>query len=217
MMSISATILALDLSTPCGRIAVLRGDEVLFRADFQSERSHNAQVFAPLGQALKMIPADFPTVVVVGIGPGSYTGVRISIAAAQGVALARRWPIVGWPSIASAPDDDYQVLGDARRGQFYHARVKNGRLLQPPILVPEDQARSLVEDGGTWVTFDACPPLSLRSVRCLTPDAVILGRHITGLSEAELNQISSQPLEPFYLQEAFITTARKAGKSVPQH
>ena len=82
------TILALDLSTPRGDLAVLRGDDVVFTSAFVSERSHNAQVFAPLREALAVAGSDLD-LIVIGTGPGSYTGVRIAIAAAQGVALSR--------------------------------------------------------------------------------------------------------------------------------
>ncbi len=47
-----ATLLALDLSTAHGSLAVVCGNEVRFEASFQSERSHNARVFAPLQKAL---------------------------------------------------------------------------------------------------------------------------------------------------------------------
>ena len=94
-----ATLLALDLSTAHGSIAVVRGDDVLFRSTFQSERSHNAQVFAPLREALAAA-GDQLTGIVIGNGPGSYTGVRIAIAAAQGIALSRNVWSVGCPSLA---------------------------------------------------------------------------------------------------------------------
>ena len=124
-------LLALDLSTAHGSIAVVRGDDVLFRSSFQSERSHNAQVFAPLREALAVAGSEL-TGIVIGNGPGSYTGVRIAIAAAQGIALSRNVWCVGWSSL-TAPDVDapasFSVIGDARRQSFYLARVENGRLL----------------------------------------------------------------------------------------
>lgn len=208
-------VLALDLSTSQGVLAVVRGGEVLLETSFQSERSHNAQVFAPLGAALAVIPEGEKAILVVGTGPGSYTGVRISIAAAQGVALARGWPVVGWPSIASADATSYSVLGDARRGQYYHAVVKHGRMIQAPRLMPAEEAVGLVADGGAWLTFDAKSPLGLAAVSLATPDAATLARLVTGLPDSELESLAAQPLEPFYLQEAFITVARKAGKHVP--
>ena len=210
----SRLVLAIDLSTPRGVLAVVRGDLVLFEATFQSERSHNAQVFAPLGEALDAMPANEKAVMVVGTGPGSYTGVRISIAAAQGIALSRGWELLGWPSIATSELASYAVLGDARRGQFYHALIHDGRMTHAPVLVPAEKATALVADGGTWLSYDERAPLGL-PVTMATPDAAALGKFISRLPEAEFQQGCTATLEPFYLQEAFITVARKAGKHVP--
>ncbi len=208
-------VLALDLSTSRGALAAVRGDELLFESTFQSERSHNAQVFAPLTEALAAIPQGEKAVLVIGTGPGSYTGVRISIAAAQGVALSRGWPVLGWPSIATSTVGTYSVLGDARRGQYYHAAVELGRMVQAPRLMIAEEAASLVMAGGIWLTFDAKVPLGLNAVTLAQPDVVAMGRLVSQLPDNELQSRAAEPLEPFYLQEAFITVARKAGKQVP--
>jgi len=214
-MPSARTVLAIDLSTPCGVIVVVRSNEVLFEASFQSERSHNAQVFAPLTEALAAIPSGEKATLVVGTGPGSYTGVRISIAAAQGVALSRGWPVLGWPSISTAEVADYHVIGDARRGQFYHATIQAGHMTLAPQIITAEEVGKLVAAGGTWLTFDAKPPLGLAAVALAQPDATALGRFIARLPESEIETVVARPLEPFYLQEAFITVARKTGKQVP--
>lgn len=204
------TILALDLSTACGSIAVLRGDEVLFEASFQSERSHNAQVFAPLRDALVAAGDDLAGVVI-GNGPGSYTGVRIAIAAAQGVALSRGVWCVGWSSL-TAPDIDapasYSVIGDARRQCFYLARIENGRLLPDVEIVPPEVARERVGNDH-WLTFDDRAPLELGRVRMARPSAKRLGENLQGLSAVEVSQLAGQPLIPHYLAEAFITMPKQ--------
>lgn len=207
------TVLALDLSTTRGVIAVVRGESVLFQASFTAERSHNAQVFTPLQQALAAIGKNSARIAI-GTGPGSYTGVRIAIAAAQGVALSRAWPIIGWPSIATAQPADYQVLGDARRGMFYSAAVTQHGLGEIQLLDAAG-AQALVSDGGVWKSFDAKLPLGLAEVELVMPDAVCLAQIVGGLSEAEVQTHAARPLEPIYLQEAFITVAKKAGKAVP--
>lgn len=216
------TVLALDLSSPRGVIAVVRGDAVLFEAVFQSERSHNAQVFAPLVEALAVIGqgsaviGQGSAVIAVGTGPGSYTGVRISIAAAQGLALSRGWPVVGWPTIAALDLPEYHVLGDARRGHFYTAAVSQGKLLAAPLVVTAEAARQEVEAGGEWLTLDAKVPLDLADVRLCQPDAVALARRVLAMPEREIAERAAALLEPVYLQDAFITTAKKAGKAVPR-
>ena len=212
-MSHCRTVLALDLSSTRGVIAVRREGMVVFEAGFTAERSHNAQVFAPLGEALEAM-GSAPGLIVIGTGPGSYTGVRIAIAAAQGIALSRGWPVIGWPSITTAPVENCQVIGDARRGMFYLASVTQ-RLLGPIEIVDAETARARVQSGGGWCSFDACPPLGLPQVKLCPPDAARLAEVAEALSDDDIQALAARPLEPVYLQDAFITTAKKAGKKVP--
>ena len=204
-------LLALDLSTAHGSIAVVRGADVLFRSTFQSERSHNAQVFAPLREALAAA-GDELTGIVIGNGPGSYTGVRIAIAAAQGIALSRDVWCVGWSSL-TAPDvaapASYPVIGDARRQSFYLARVEDGRLLPDLDIVSAEVARERVAVDETWFTFDAKPPLSLTTLHAAKPDAAKLAQIVQSLPAAELEELIAQPLIPHYLAEAFITMPKR--------
>jgi len=206
------TLLALDLSTAHGSIAVVRGDDVLFEASFQSERSHNAQVFAPLRNALDAAGENLAGIVI-GNGPGSYTGVRIAIAAAQGIALSRGVWCVGWSSL-TAPDSDascsYSVIGDARRQSFYLARVENGRLLPDVEIVSPEVARERVGDEK-WLTFDVQPPLGIAQVLVVRPSANRLARNIQALGAVELSRLVEEPLIPHYLAEAFITMPKQRG------
>lgn len=208
-------LLALDLSTAHGSIAVVRGDDVLFQASFQSERSHNAQVFAPLREALAAAGGQL-TGIVIGNGPGSYTGVRIAIAAAQGIALSRNVWCLGWSSL-TAPDvaapASYSIIGDARRQSFYLARVEDGKLRPEVEIVSADEARTRTADGCAWFTFDAKPPLGLTTLRSARPDAAKLARIIQSLHTDELAMLSAQPLIPHYLAEAFITMPKRPALS----
>ena len=205
-------VLALDLSSPRGMLAVVRDGEVLHEAAFTSERSHNARLFAPLAAALVPLGSG-PARLVVGTGPGSYTGVRIAIAAAQAVALARGWPVFGLPTLVTAAATPCRVLGDARRGQYYVARIADGAVAELRLLDAE-AARAEVAAGGDWFTYDAVVPLGLANVQTVQPDAVALARLAAGLPEETVTERGAGPLEPLYLQEAFITTAKKAGKHV---
>ncbi|MBN8422546.1 MAG: tRNA (adenosine(37)-N6)-threonylcarbamoyltransferase complex dimerization subunit type 1 TsaB [Verrucomicrobia bacterium] len=203
-------LLALDLSTAHGSIAVVRGDDVLFRSTFQSERSHNAQVFAPLREALAAAGNEL-TGIVIGNGPGSYTGVRIAIAAAQGIALSRNVWCVGWSSL-TAPDLDapasYDIIGDARRQSFYLARVENGRLLPDLDIVSAETARERTADCEIVYTFDPKPPLGL-ALHSAKPDAAKLAQIVQSLPADELATLIAQPLIPHYLAEAFITLPKR--------
>ncbi|RYF02799.1 MAG: hypothetical protein EOO40_12900, partial [Deltaproteobacteria bacterium] len=66
--------------------------------------------------------------IVIGLGPGSFAGVRISIAAALGMQLIQDAELVGIPSVAALETGTprYIAVGDARRDTFYWSEVEAG-------------------------------------------------------------------------------------------
>ena len=206
-------VLAIELSTSRGQIALARGDEVLFEETFTSERSHNSRLYAPLGRALREAGTGLG-LIVVGTGPGSYTGVRIGIASAQGIALARSVPVIGWPSVGAPEEVDetsFFVVGDARRGGFYVFDFPEKIPPQAPLLLTEpDFRRWHLERGpGRVICFDPVIPLRLADIELCHPSALKLARIGSSLAEADLARLASRPLEPLYVREAFITKAKR--------
>ena len=198
-------ILAIDLSTPCGHVALLDDDTVLFEQSFTSNRSHNSMLYAPLAAALDAA-GDGLQSIVVGTGPGSYTGVRISIAAGQGVALSRNVPMCGLPSITTLSEEhEHVVVGDARRGKYYTAHVLDGRIEGALVLHDESGAHAWLDARTSLPCFtsDASAPLGRSSIIISKPSAVRLAKNA-------LHQKPEQQLliEPLYLQEAFVTTPK---------
>src|SRR5688572_27664606 len=111
--------LAIDTSTVRGSVAVWMRGELVINDNFTADRSHSAALFMSLERARSEIP--HLDQVVVGLGPGSYAGIRIGIAAAIGLSLALGSRLLGIPSVAAleVPESNYLVIGDARRGSFY--------------------------------------------------------------------------------------------------
>lgn len=197
--------LGIDLSTSHGHIAVVADDDVvMFEQTFTSERSHNSMLYGPLGEALE-VAGDGLKAIVIGTGPGSYTGVRISIAAAYGVALSRSVPVNGVPSIAALGDESYAVIGDARRGKFYAAEVRDGLLTDGFALLDEAGLRAWLEEHKDLPlrSSDVVAPLGLANVQLTRPSAIRLARH--GLRPG---LVADDNVEPLYVQEAFITKAK---------
>ena len=204
-------ILAIELSTPTGQLAVVREGKVLHESAFTSNRSHNSMLYVPLAQALEAA-GEALGLIVVGTGPGSYTGVRISIAAAHGVALSRNVPVIGLPSLAALSElTDYHVTGDARRGKFYTIRVIQGGLqgeleLHDEAGLREWKARHA---GEPCFTSDAAAPLDLPGVVVAQPSAVLLAHLAAKLDPEAIATLAAHELEPVYITEAFITTKKK--------
>jgi len=208
-----SAILAIETSTALGSVAVVRGDEVLFENRFSSDRSHNSQLFDPLREALDVCGASLRAIIV-GTGPASYTGVRIGIAAAQGVALSRQVPVIGLPSVLAAEVGvaSYHVCGDARRGSYFVAKVSGGALIgEIAVLDAEGLRRRHAGSHRTdpWFTFDTAAPLGLQEVLCASPSAARLAAVAAALPRETLNSLSKAPLEPIYLSGPFVTMPRK--------
>ncbi len=94
--------------------------------------------------------------ILVGIGPGSFAGIRSALAYAQGYAIGSGCAVVGLPSpCACATDGCIAVVGDARRGLFWIALLDGAQLAQPIFQVPLAELRGAVPENVVVVTPDA--------------------------------------------------------------
>ncbi len=159
-------VLALETATERASVALVAGSEV--RAAWHGETAGDlCRQFAPrIAEVLERGGAGFGEIelVAVGLGPGSFTSLRIGLATAKAVALSRDVPLVGVPSLAAmAWQARHRFSGllcpvlDAKRGDLYAAgyRVADGQTRQPQPEIaakPEAVAAVMKEHGGP-VTF----------------------------------------------------------------
>jgi tRNA threonylcarbamoyladenosine biosynthesis protein TsaB len=136
-----STVLALDTSTDWASLALVRGQNVVWEKEIPSQRSHSAALFPALVEASSVVDGRIDRIAV-GLGPGSFAGIRIAIAAAMGLEAVWGCELVGLPSVlALAPRSfSYRVLGDARRGTWYYSSVDQGHCVDGPRLVESDEA-----------------------------------------------------------------------------
>jgi tRNA threonylcarbamoyladenosine biosynthesis protein TsaB len=137
-------VLALDTATDIATACVVTDGAVRAEGTIGPER-YAAQRILELADELLAEAGLRPValdVVVVGTGPGSFTGLRIGIAAARGLGLALGIPVAGVSTLealrAGAGPAAYAVI-DARRGEVFAA----GPDLAPAVLRPEALARLL--------------------------------------------------------------------------
>lgn len=203
-------ILALETSTRRASLALMERDsrEVVAERRFETERAHNAAIFAPLCELLDLAGESLSRLVV-GLGPGSYGGVRVAIAAANGIALVRGTPTEGISSLRAweAPGDDYHVLADARRRSYALATVRGRELAGEPRIVEAEEIEARLERLRAelpWPVLTADAALSERfpGVGLCFPSAARLGALA---APAPPRPAACPPLEPHYLRPPFIT------------
>jgi tRNA threonylcarbamoyl adenosine modification protein YeaZ len=124
--------LAIDTSTSRTIVAIIEDGEVLFEKFHDGATDHGRALGDLVNQALRSNPTI--DAVVVGMGPGPFTGLRVGISFARSFALARAIPIVGVCSLDAIDIDatEYIVAVDARRNEIYWARYKDGMRIEGP-------------------------------------------------------------------------------------
>lgn len=117
---------ALETSTAFGSVAVARGDRVVAEVALGVQTRHAESALPALESALSLAGLARTDIeeVVVGAGPGSFTGVRVAAAMAKGLVAALEVPLVAYSSllalVAGVPSTGPMCgLFDARRGEVY--------------------------------------------------------------------------------------------------
>lgn len=195
------TILAIDTSTTLGSVALLVDGELRLDETFSADRSHTASLFTVLERARGLV--EKIDMVAVGLGPGSYAGIRIAISAAIGFQIGIGARIVGLPSVAALETEAtrYCAVGDARRETFYFARVEEGCCTDGPRLVNEAELHAALDTFSDW-------PVLVSAPLAVVPDATVvspLASRLARLAAAGLSIIAEETLEPLYLREPHIT------------
>jgi tRNA threonylcarbamoyl adenosine modification protein YeaZ len=133
-------VLAIDTSTSRTSVAIIEDAKVLYSGFRDGATAHGPSLPALVQEALAVSDVDE---VVVGMGPGPFTGLRVGIAFAQSFALARQIPVRGVCSLdaiaAQIKENDFIITVDARRKEVYWARYTNGvRISDPAVNFPAD-------------------------------------------------------------------------------
>jgi tRNA threonylcarbamoyladenosine biosynthesis protein TsaB len=116
-------LLAIDTATHAIGLALHDGIQVLAESYWASGRYHTVELAPTVAMMLKRAGAEpaHLQAAAVTLGPGSYTGLRIGVAFAKGIALSHRLPLVGVPT--------FEVLAQAqpRRKEPLFAAIRAGR------------------------------------------------------------------------------------------
>lgn len=209
-------ILAIDTALEACSAAVLDTElgAVVARESMAMARGHAEALMPLIARVMEEGGLDFTQIdrIAVTTGPGSFTGMRVGIAAARGLGLAAGKPVVGLSTLAAfcapfiAADDTLPVAAaiDARHGHVYlQVLGPGGRTLVTPRVVPIEEAVRLSYGEGVRLVGSAAnllsetwparrPPAAVD--QCAAPDIDWVAR--LGAAAVE----TASPPKPLYLR-----------------
>lgn len=123
-----SVVLAIETSTQVSSVAVAREGRVLAELTMQARLTHSETLLVHIDAALRMaaVKKEELSAIVISLGPGSFTGLRIGLAAAKAMAYALNIELVGVSTLAAlaynlpAPASRLGVLIDAQKGNAYY-------------------------------------------------------------------------------------------------
>jgi tRNA threonylcarbamoyladenosine biosynthesis protein TsaB len=201
------TILALEFSSPQRSVAVARGEGVLAETVETGGRGTNAFGMIEIVLAEAKIEREQIEVIAVGLGPGSYTGIRAAISLAQGWQLARGVKLLGVSSAEAitATARMEKILGqasvviDAQRGEFYLAAYEitaDGCREVAPLKI-SSRAEVQSQAGGDGILIGPEVTRWFSGGRMVFPRAAALAE----LAARRSGFVPGEKLEPIYLRE----------------
>jgi len=138
--------LAIDTATSRTIVGVIEDGRVLYEDFHDGATEHGFAITELVSKALDICAE--PDQVVVGMGPGPFTGLRVGITFAQTFALAREIPVIGVCSLDAivVDESEYTVAIDARRKEIYWASYKDGvRISGPTVSKPAEVSNFIID------------------------------------------------------------------------
>ena len=225
-------ILALETATLAGGAALLDGGQVVGQSLLNIELTHSERLMAMVDRLLQDCGWEVDDLqgLAVSIGPGSFTGLRVGVATAKGLALALGVPVAAVPTLdamaATLPFVEAPVcpLLDARKGEVYLSRYRwtgegmkrewdylalspeaAAERLAPPVIVLGDgvpACRPFLDRWGSGVRI-ASPAHSL-------PSPAVVGELGHALLESG-QTVVAEALVPLYLRPSEAELRRAHG------
>ena len=227
-------VLGIDSSGMVATVAVVEDTQMSAEYTINYKKTHSQTLLPMLDELRRMVDLDLKSIdlIAVAAGPGSFTGLRIGIAAVKGLAWAADKPCLGISTLEAMAENIAHLNGlvvgamDARRAQVYNAvfEAKDGVLtrLTPDRaisledlcaqLTGKDQPITVLGDGGMLCQRY----LTEHGVKCLLAPAALLYQNAVGVglaaerAYARGETVSAQELLPVYLRPAQAERLRNA-------
>lgn len=212
-------ILALETATDPGSIALWRHGEIFGRSC--PTGPSNSEAILPVAQdALRDLGLGFGDLqgIAFGIGPGSFTGLRVSCGIAQGLAIARDLPLLGintLEAMALASGGESVIVAlDARMGEVYCGRFVRGVLqgeisVHPPESVPLPESAGWLACGNGLLSYPVLRERLIPFVDAWRPEVMPSAEAILRLAAPRLEngeRIDPADAVPLYVRDKVAKT-----------
>lgn len=210
-------ILAIDTASKKMILGLAYGADRMVKSDCIVERSHGQLIFKKIDElfaSANLTPEDL-SAVLISVGPGSFTGLRIGLAAAKGIAASMNIPILGISlfDLAAYKLQSYSsvchIIIPSRKGELYIASCKQGVIAKSGIAVISvaDLAARVGGERIVGIGFDSknrAPGITIDPGEGMLEydggDLITLGR--SRLTKGEMSDPAA--LEPEYLQKSIM-------------
>lgn len=215
------TLLALDTATEACSVALHFHGKITSLNEV-SPRTHTQRILPMVDELLRQAEIKINDVdfLVFGRGPGSFTGVRVGVSVAQGLAMGANLPVVAVSNLKTMAEEAYQTLGaskvvaliDARMNEVYFAQFeKNGEewneVVEEQVCSPEKAIAQIhLSDnvfvvGTGWAAYSQFSEQNLPLV--VSEITLPSAQYMLSLAEVEIkkgNTQSALAIEPVYLR-----------------
>lgn len=191
---------AIEMSTAHGSLAMETDGKFAHATFFEAGHRQSAPFYRALQDALREWPR--PEELLIGLGPGQHSNLRVAMATAFGLAAGFKIPIQGLTSLIAfegpKSESSYHIAGNARRSEWFHARVEQRQLVQGPEIVGQEAFLKWRETHpGLWLT----PDLTSDELQPARPTAKLL----LEAARAHPSQVRQSPDEPHYLRPPLVS------------
>jgi tRNA threonylcarbamoyladenosine biosynthesis protein TsaB len=232
-------ILGIETATPVLSVALVDEGSVLFSALVGKKNCHDELLVPLIDAMMKQVGRDMKELegVAVSAGPGSFTGLRIGMAAAKGIVMSLDIPLVAiptfdamaWRMARRIPETGvfFAPVFEARRGDVYAALFETGAgaftCIRPVAVLPAEEFASSLPDRS-WLAGDGAPLLLKqpdKQFRVVVDDDSLCRADAVALYGSELlaagHRTDPSTCEPMYIRDFRTTVPRNRIFGMPDN
>lgn len=228
--------LTIDTTTKVTALSLAEDERLVGEGFLHTTKTHSERIIPMLDQLLSAAGWTLQGLELIGVvrGPGSFTGIRIGIATAQGLAQVLNLPLISVVSLdalawaGKGRTEDVVPILDARKNEWYTARYhwmkgdETAQCLTPPQAMPTEQWLEYLRGLDRPICFvgDAVSKAKVRIEEILGERAVILPDYLSlprgaytarAVWQRWLEMGEGERVEPYYIRfsEAEVNWAKK--------